>query len=178
MAHPARFELTTSAFGGQRSIQLSYGCLPLDRGFRPIPGARIEVAGTIQEAPDRVKLSGMTRRPDEHRNRDRSEVRPNFKKQATSGPDGTGVPDPETLALLALGHVVGDETLLPRFLALSGVATDELRERAQDPVLLGAVLDFLLAHEPDLVAFAEAQNLPPTAIAIARRKLPGGEVED
>lgn len=26
MAHPARFELTTSAFGGQRSIRLSYGC--------------------------------------------------------------------------------------------------------------------------------------------------------
>ena len=28
MVHPARFERATSAFGGQHSIQLSYGCLP------------------------------------------------------------------------------------------------------------------------------------------------------
>ncbi len=116
----------------------------------------------------------MTRPPDRNRN----EVRPNFKKPAAAGLGVTNVPEPETLALLALAHVVADEALLPRFLALSGIAPDELRGRAQDPVLLGAVLDFLLAHEPDLVAFAAAHELPPSSVARARRALPGGAVED
>jgi hypothetical protein len=86
--------------------------------------------------------------------------------------------DAETLALIALAYVASDEELLPRFLALSGLDLDDLRARAQDPAMLGAVLDFLLAHEPDLIRFAELQEIVPAAIARARHALPGGAVED
>jgi len=89
-----------------------------------------------------------------------------------------GTPDAETLALLALAHVIGDEALRPRFLALSGIEPDGIRARAQDPALLGAVLDFLLAHEPDLIAFAETAGVAPVAVARARRDLPGYTTED
>lgn len=80
---------------------------------------------------------------------------------------------PETLALQALAFVIGDEVLRPRFLALSGIAPDELAPRLQEPALLGAVLDFLLAHEPDLIAFAASLELAPQEIARARHRLPG-----
>ena len=80
-------------------------------------------------------------------------------------------PDAATLALSALGWVLGDGPRAERLLSLTGLSADELRAGLGDPALLGAVLDFLCAHEPDLVAAAEALNVTPAQLAAARESL-------
>ena len=80
-------------------------------------------------------------------------------------------PDAATLALSALGWVLGDGPRAERLLSLTGLSVDELRAGLGDPATLGAVLDFLCAHEPDLVAAAAALNVTPAQLAAARESL-------
>ncbi|MCL6730839.1 DUF3572 family protein [Sphingomonas hankyongi] len=79
--------------------------------------------------------------------------------------------DPLTIALAALAATLCDERRARRFLDLTGIGTDELRRRAGEPQLLGALIAFLEAHEPDLVAVAEEIGIDPAALAAARREL-------
>jgi len=79
--------------------------------------------------------------------------------------------DPETLALSALGWALADEARAQRLLALTGLTPADLRDRLGDPIALAAVLGFLEAHEPDLIAAAEALKVPPAALVEARRRL-------
>jgi len=81
------------------------------------------------------------------------------------------VTNPETLALAALGWIVGDATRAQRLLALTGLAPGELRARAGEPALLAATIAFLEGHEPDLIACAEALDVTPAALVDARRAL-------
>jgi hypothetical protein len=85
--------------------------------------------------------------------------------------------DPEALALQALAHIAGDETLLPRFLALSGLDGAGLRAGAADPAVLGGVLDFVLGDERLVSELAQLFELPPESFAHARRHLPGAMPE-
>jgi hypothetical protein len=79
--------------------------------------------------------------------------------------------DAHTLALAALAATLTDERRAQRFLDLTGIGTDELRRRASDPALLSAVIRFLEAHEPDLVAVSEQIGVDPGQLAEARREL-------
>jgi hypothetical protein len=75
------------------------------------------------------------------------------------------------LALSALGWVLGDGDRAARLLALTGLTPDALREGLGEAATLAAVLDFLCAHEPDLVAAAEAIGVTPLELAGARERL-------
>ncbi|MFM5953131.1 MAG: DUF3572 domain-containing protein [Novosphingobium sp.] len=80
-------------------------------------------------------------------------------------------PDPAALALGALGWVLGDEDRAGRLLALTGLTPEALRAGLGDPTVLGAVLDFLAQHEPDLVAAADHLGTCPAALMAARERL-------
>ena len=56
-------------------------------------------------------------------------------------------------------------------LALTGLSPETLREAIEDPALLAAALRFLEAHEPDLVACAEAIGTTPLHLVETRRRL-------
>ena len=85
--------------------------------------------------------------------------------------------DAETWALKALGFLAADADALLRFLSLSGLEIEDLRERAGEPELLAAVLDFLLADDALLSAFAATYGLDIKVVNAARRALPGATPE-
>jgi len=79
--------------------------------------------------------------------------------------------DAEAMALIALATALSDERRARRFLDLTGIGTDELRAQAGQPALLAALIRFLEAHEPDLLAVAETMGVKPEALVTARREL-------
>ena len=79
--------------------------------------------------------------------------------------------DPAALALAALGWIVSDAARAERLLSLTGLTPPGLRAGLGDPALLAAILRFLEAHEPDLIACAEALGVSPAQLVQARREL-------
>ncbi len=75
------------------------------------------------------------------------------------------------MALRALVWTLAEQARADRMLALTGLSGDDLRERAMEPAVLGALLGFLEAYEPDLIACAEALEVKPADLVQAREVL-------
>jgi hypothetical protein len=97
--------------------------------------------------------------------------KPYEPKQRSVPPKLTAV-DAEAVALQAVAWIVADDAVRDRFVALTGCGADELRLRLAQPAFLGAVLDFLLGNEADVIAFAAHAGLAPETVLLARSLLP------
>jgi hypothetical protein len=79
--------------------------------------------------------------------------------------------DAGTLALRALVWTLAEPERALRLLSVTGIEPAGLRARIGDPAVLAACLNFLLAHEADLIACADGLGVPPTALARAAETL-------
>ncbi len=85
--------------------------------------------------------------------------------------------DAESIAIEALGFLAGDPERLTRFLALTGLEPDNVRDAARQPGFLTAVLDHVASDEALLIACAQAIGRKPEAVAAAQQALsPSGEM--
>ncbi|MFV0512923.1 MAG: DUF3572 domain-containing protein [Jhaorihella sp.] len=80
----------------------------------------------------------------------------------------------ETLALRALGWLIGDSDLRAVFLGTTGASATDLRDLADKPEFLGSVLDFLLMDDAWIMRFCDECGAAYDAPMQARMALPGG----
>ena len=77
----------------------------------------------------------------------------------------------ETLAVQALVFIAEQPEQLSRFLAVTGIAPDQIRDAAREPDFLAGVLDHMLGDEALLIAFAESAGIDPASVARLRSML-------
>lgn len=75
------------------------------------------------------------------------------------------------MALGALVWVLSEDDRADRLLTLTGLTAQDLRERLGERTVLAAVIEYLCAYEPDLLAAAEHLGVGPQALADAGRAL-------
>ena len=79
--------------------------------------------------------------------------------------------DSVAIALSALAATLTDERRAERFLSITGLSPDGIRQSLGDRHTLAACLAFLESHEPDLLAVAEAIGEKPETLIAARAEL-------
>lgn len=79
----------------------------------------------------------------------------------------------ETIALQALGWLVGNDELMPVFLGATGASVEDLRAQANDAAFQASVLEFLTMEDAWVVAFCDAVGEDYMTPMMARQVLLG-----
>jgi hypothetical protein len=77
----------------------------------------------------------------------------------------------EDVAIAVFGRIAADDERLGRFLDLTGLRADRLREAAASPGFFENVLDHVVSYEPLLVDIAGELDMRPERIALAHMRL-------
>jgi Protein of unknown function (DUF3572) len=83
----------------------------------------------------------------------------------------------ELVAVSAFAFVAGDPERLARFLEITGLRPETIRQAAASPGFYGAVLDHVAADEQLLLALAGALETKPERIMQARHTLAPSDFE-
>jgi hypothetical protein len=79
--------------------------------------------------------------------------------------------DASGMAFQALAWALMDETRAERLLSLTGLTPDGLRGSINERRTQAAILSFLEAYEPDLIACAAVIGVSPAVLVQARQEL-------
>lgn len=83
----------------------------------------------------------------------------------------------ETIALQAAAFIFADDQARDGFLALTGAALEDVRDRLTGPDMQSGILEFLMMDEQRLLEFCEAEGLAPELPGQARWELSGERFE-
>jgi len=83
----------------------------------------------------------------------------------------------ENVAVGAFSFLTSDEERLGRFLAVSGLRPDTIRDAASSPGFLAGILDYVVSDEPLLIALAKELDTKPEHIMQAHWTLSPSEFE-
>jgi Protein of unknown function (DUF3572) len=79
----------------------------------------------------------------------------------------------EALAIAALGFIAAEPERLGRFLALTGLGPQSIRDAARESHFLAGVLDHIVGDERLLIDFAAEHDVDPNEVTRAREALAG-----
>lgn len=79
----------------------------------------------------------------------------------------------EDIAVQALVWIAGHEDLGGVFLNATGAAPEDLRQRAEDPLFLLSVLEFLTMDDAWVMAFCDSRSFDYASPMMARKVLAG-----